>query len=151
MDKAEIRQHLLTGFKPKQEDISTPYLVTKDGVNLDGQFRLVGLTGEEGIRLQNACTINGVLDNVRFSGMLITRCLRLRDEGSTPVFEPTDGQNLQAEFDLDIMNKLGEQIQQFLGLNANAVADAKKNSETSQPTSSIDVSPGTSDVQPSAS
>jgi hypothetical protein len=150
MDKQMLRNAFLTQFKPKTEDIATPYLVLPDGTSLDGELRLVGMTGAEGLWLNKACTVNGVLDEVKFTGALIVKCLRMRDEASTPVLEVTDGQNLLAELDLDIVNKLGEQIQRFLGLTPTPLAMPSTISAPSPAPSSTDGSAGTSATPPLA-
>jgi hypothetical protein len=47
---------------------------------------------------------------------MIAQCLRMRDDASTPILDPTQGENLLDEMDTGIVDQLGIQLQDFLGL-----------------------------------
>src|SRR5579864_5194659 len=94
MDRNQIRQAMLTGFKPKERDLPTPYLVLPDGTSLDGELKLVGMTGREAIDLVEKCTEHTqtvardgtVTDSSKVNGRKLTAlriaaCLRVRETG----------------------------------------------------------------------
>ena len=118
---------MLNRFKPKQQDFDAPYLY-EAAPELENQLRLVGLFGYEGLQIKQSCTLpNGAFNDAKFSGTLITRCLRLRDAQSTPVFDAACAENLAYEIDLQPYNSLFDDVLSFLGMRNTSVADAKKN------------------------
>lgn len=93
MDVQSIRDRLLTGFKPKEQDIATPYLE-----ELDGELKLVGLTGKQRIALEEQATAqivnkDGTTANKfnpqKFTALAAAECLRLRSTGEK-ILHPAD-------------------------------------------------------------
>lgn len=146
LDRSVIQEALLTGFKPKSEDVATPYLVTSEGVNLDGHIRFVGMTGRAAGQLRKSCTVGGVLDETKFTGKMIVACLRMRDAQSTPIFDATQGENLLDEMDTGIVDQLGVALTAFLGLTPKPSV-APSDGLAATPNGTITApSPGTSDT-----
>lgn len=155
MDRNQVRDLLLSGFKPKQLDLPTPYLVTADGTSLDGEIRLVGISGKEGIELRRLATVQTIdaqgnvtsaVDDVKLTGLTLVKCLYHRGSGEPlldqliPMQGPQAGNaaDLQAVLGIeqDVFNKLVNDLNTFLGFGASAVADAKNDSAPTQKDSS---------------
>jgi hypothetical protein len=146
LDRSVIHESLLTGFKPKKEDVATPYLVAADGTSLDGEIRFVGMTGKEAVTLRKSCTVGGVLDEAKFTGKLIVQCLRMRDDVSTPILDAVDGENLLDEMDTGVVDKLGTDLQAFLGLTPKPSAVPSADLTVTPSNTTTENLPGTSDL-----
>lgn len=142
-DRSAYRDKFLGGFKPKEQDISTPYLLLPDGTNFDGKLKVRGISGKESLEIRRSCTINGALDNNKLIGKLAVKCLYLRavdgltneqiSDGNTTFLEPTD-ENEFLDLDFEPFNELGKQVLMATGMADTSRADAKKNSVTSETT-----------------
>lgn len=146
LDRSVLQEALFTGFKPKSEDVATPYLVTDEGVSLDGQIRFVGMTGKAAGQLRKSCMVGGVLDETKFTGRMIVACLRMRDAQSTPIFDATQGENLLDEMDTGIVDQLGVQLTAFLGLMPKPSVVPSDGLPTTPNATTTAPSPGTSDT-----
>lgn len=128
MDVSAVRNRLFTGFKPKEQNIATPYLG-----DLDGELKLVGLSGQQRIDLEEQATgPDGKMSFMKFTALCIAACLRLRSTGE-PVFTPIDvlgpsgnGDGLASEMDNQVYIQLTKQVAQFIG---GGVQEAKNDSE----------------------
>jgi hypothetical protein len=137
MDVQAIRERLLTGFKPKEQDISTPYLE-----ELDGELKLVGLTGKQRIALEEQATTqiinrDGTTTNKfnpqKFTALAAAQCLRLRSTGEK-IFNPADvlgesGDGDGALFEIadNVIRPLFSEIANFIG--SRTAAETKNASE----------------------
>lgn len=139
IDRLTLKQAFLTGFRPKEKDIDTPYLVLPDGTTLDGKLKLHGITGKESLEIRQACMVNGTIDDAKLSGKLACKCLYLRavdgltgetiSDGNTPFLDPTDEMAF-LDLGLDTFNELGGTILRFVGMAKESQEEAKKNSQT---------------------
>lgn len=151
MDVSTVRNRLFTGFKPKEQDIATPYLG-----DLDGELKLVGLSGQQRIDLEEQATEpDGKVSFKKFTALCLAACLRLRSTGES-IFTPIDtlgpsgnGDGLAAEMDNQVYISLSKQVAQFVGGQGGAQATKNDSEQTSDalPASSL---PQDS-VEPSAS
>lgn len=148
MDLATVRNRMFTGFKPKEQDIETPYLD-----DLNGELKLVGLTGKERIALEEQASTkttdedgNAVSEVIRhkFFALALAHCLRLRSTGEA-VFTAADvlgesgnGDGLANEMDSDPYMQLVKQVSQFVGKRSSKETknDSKPTGDGSDTTSS---------------
>lgn len=141
MERTELRNLLLgPAFQPKQQDIPTPHLLKEKGVQ-DDVLRLVGMSGKEAVDMRNAA--NG--DSMLLSALWICHCLRWRDAESTPVLSMADAPTLMTR-DVDLLDELGPSISAFIGMNRQAVDEAKNGSGTTQNVAAGSESPQLSDA-----
>ncbi len=143
MNRAALREQFLTNpqFRPKEQDLDTPYL---DG--FDGKLKLRGISGKEALEINQACTINGILDDGKLTARLIVKCLYLRtadgktgeplSNGNTPLLDPTDDMEVLG-FDNAVLTQLGMDVLTFVGMGKTAKANASKNSEEARSDNSI--------------
>lgn len=125
MDRITARELLLTGFKPKEKDIDTPYLG-----ELDGQLKLVGLSGKQSIALEQQATDQKIdkegnaideFNAQKFTVLAICACLRLRDTGEAVLNkadvlgERNDGNGEFLEMDSEPFKELAKAVMTFLG------------------------------------
>lgn len=139
MNEQEIRERLLTGFKPKKKDMPTPYLE-----GLDGELMLQGITGKQGIDFNEQATeqtigpdgkaINKVNPR-KLLALLVQYCLRARSTGN-PVYTLVDimgakGDGNGALLDLDnvVLQPLINDIYAFTG-KKDTPEEVKKSSGT---------------------
>lgn len=153
MDRNAIRERLLTGFKPKEKNIDTPYLG-----DLDGQLKLVGLTGKQSLDLDEQATdqtfdaqgnaINKVNPR-KLAALAIAACLRMRSTGEAVLSrvdvlgEKGDGNGALLEMDNEVFKPLIGEIMVFLGRKP--TEDTKKNLPTTNSDSSTSSLPPDSD------
>ena len=149
MKSTELRDLLLgADFKPKEQDLPTPYLVTKSGVSLDGQFKMVGIDGKQSVEIREKSNVQvGVdaegkpimeRDSARLAGLAIIACLYGREDNQ-PVFDqampmigdPADLAGILG-IDEEPWNQLGIDVLRFAGFSKKAADDAKNGSSPTQ-------------------
>lgn len=130
---------MLTGFKPKEQNIETPYLG-----ELDGELKLVGLSGKQRLDLEDQASVNDTLNVQKFLALCIASCLCERSTGK-PIFSTVDvlgpsgnGDGLANELDSDVYLKLIKQISTFVGKNKTA---EEKKATSEQTSGGSDTSP----------
>lgn len=128
---------MLTGFKPKEKDLATPYLE-----ELDGLLKLVGVTGKEALDMVEQSTdqiINrdgtttGKINGRKLAALRIAACLRVRATGE-PVYDKVDvvgengdGNGALLEMDDSIFQQLANDVYAFMGKKP--PSEIKKTSE----------------------
>lgn len=128
MDVQAVRDRLLTGFKPKEKDIATPYLE-----ELDGELKLVGLSGKQRIALEEQATtevidaegkVSGKFNPQKFIALATVECLRLRATNEK-ILSPADvlgesgnGDGALLESDDQVIRPLFSAISEFIGNKA---------------------------------
>ena len=153
MDVQAVRDRLLTGFKPKEKDISTPYLE-----DLDGELKLVGLSGKQRIALEEQASseiidregnVTSTFSAQKFIALAAAECLRLRSTGEK-ILSPADvlgesgnGDGALFEAGDQAIRPLLSEIAAFIGNKS-----LKENKETLKKTS--DDSNGSSSLHDSA-
>src|SRR5438105_15597344 len=145
MDSQTLRDKLQTGFVPKvEDDFKTPYLVTNDGESLDGQFKLVGMSGADSIELRHKATVTSIdatgnitstIDDGKLASLAIIKCLYGREDNQ-PIFnqvmpqigDPADLAGILG-MDQKAFNLLGIDVLNFLGMRKDADTQAKNDSK----------------------
>lgn len=158
MDRNYARNLLLTGFKPREQDIDTPYLG-----ELDGHLKLVGLTGKQSIDLENQATEQTIdkegnatnrVNWQKFAVLAIQACLRMRDTGETllnkadVLGEHNDGDGEFLAIDDGALTPLMREVMAFLGKRP---AKEKKANSAQTPDGSNSSSSQPDSAEPSAS
>jgi hypothetical protein len=162
MKSTELRDLLLgVDFKPKEQDLPTPYLVTKSGVSLDGQFKLVGIDGKQSVDIREKSNVQvGVdadgkpimeRDSARLAGLAIIACLYGREDDQ-PIFDqampmigdPADLAGILG-IDEEPWNQLGIDVLAFGGFSKKAAEQAKNDSSPTPSTTSTGISQTGSD------
>jgi hypothetical protein len=138
MDRNAARELLLTGFKPKEKlDFATPYLGA-----LDGELKLVGLSGKARLALEEQCIEQQIgkdgkatnkVNARKFMGLCIATCVRMRETGE-PLLELADVLGEQGDGGGELLSidsepylALLKDVAEFIGYRA--PADAKNASE----------------------
>lgn len=157
MKSSELRNLLLSDdFKPKEMDLPTPYLITKSGVSLDGEIKLIGIDGKQSVEIREKSKVqvgvdadgNPIMeqDSAKLAGLAIIACVYSREDNE-PIFnqampmigDPADLAGVLG-IDEDPFNKLGIDVLTFAGFSKKA-ADAAKNAlSPTQNTSSSGIS-----------
>jgi hypothetical protein len=158
MKSSDIRNLLLSDdFKPKEQDLPTPYLVAKSGVSLDGEIKLVGLSGKESVEIREKAKVqvgvdkdgNPIMDqdSAKLAGLAIIACLYSREDNQ-PIFDQTmpmlgDPADLAGILGVDEgpWNLLGVDVLTFAGFSKKAADTAKNASSPTLNTSSSGISP----------
>jgi hypothetical protein len=148
MDRNAIRERLLTGFKPKEKDLDTPYLE-----GLEKEFKLVGVTGKESLDMTEQATdqiiakdgtVSSKVNGRKLASLRVAACLRVRSTGE-PVYSPVDvlgengdGNGALLELDDAIFQQLISDIYAFIGKkDAKEVKADLKKTESGSDSSSL--------------